>query len=93
MVGLPGQPKNEVEEGIEKVWEWGALPKIAEYSPIPHTALWEEAVQQSSYDLEGEPLFQNNSILPCAWEGFSWDDLMGIKRRLQNRIRDSFSGT
>jgi radical SAM superfamily enzyme YgiQ (UPF0313 family) len=93
MVGLPGQPKNEVEEGIEKVWEWGALPKIAEYSPIPHTALWEEAVQQSSYDLEGEPLFQNNSILPCAWEGFSWDDLMGIKRRLQNRIRDSLSGT
>jgi hypothetical protein len=86
MAGLPAQPWQEVEQGIDRIWEWGALPKIAEYSPIPHTALWEQAVRHSPYDLEGEPLFQNNSILPCNWEGFSWDDLAGIKTRLQKRI-------
>jgi radical SAM superfamily enzyme YgiQ (UPF0313 family) len=88
MAGLPVQPWNEVERGIDKVWEWGATPKIAEYSPIPHTPLWEEAVRYSPYDLEGEPLFQNNSLLPCHWEGFSWEDLAGINTRLQKRLRD-----
>jgi len=92
MAGLPGQPYQEVQAGIDSVWEWGGLPKIAEYSPIPHTALWEEAVRNSSYDLEREPLFQNNSILPCRWEGFSWEDLAAIKNRLQRRIRDEASG-
>jgi hypothetical protein len=87
MAGLPGQAWQEVEAGIEKVWQWGAIPKIAEYSPIPHTPLWEEAIRHSPYALETEPLFQNNSILPCHWEGFSRDDLAGIKSRLQVRIR------
>ncbi len=88
MAGLPGQRWQEVELGVEKVWQWGAVPKIAEYSPIPHTPLWEEAVRHSTYDLEGEPLFQNNSILPCHWEGFSWQDLAAIKIRLQRRMRE-----
>ena len=91
MAGLPGQPWQEVEEGIERVWHWGALPRIAEYSPIPHTALWEEAVRHSSYDLEGDPLFHNNSILPCHWEGFTREDLGGIKVRLQQRIRNGIA--
>jgi hypothetical protein len=88
MAGLPGQPWEEVEAGIEKVFEWGGLPKIAEFSPIPHTALWSEALRFSSYDIEREPLFQNNSILPCQWEGFTTDDLTSIKTRLQHRLRE-----
>ena len=88
MAGLPGQTWEEVEAGIEQVWRWGAVPKIAEYSPIPGTALWEEAVQVSQYDIEGEPLFQNNSVFPCEWEGFSRKDLAGLKTRLQRRIRE-----
>jgi len=88
MAGVPGQRREEVELGIETVWQWGAVPKIAEYSPIPDTPLWEQAVQHSSYDLEGEPLFHNNSILPCHWEGLSWRDLAAIKTGLQRRLRD-----
>jgi len=88
MAGLPGQRWQEVESGIERVWQWRAVPKIAEYSPIPHTALWKQAVQHSSYDLEGEPLFHNNSILPCHWEGFSWEDLVALKIGLQRGIRN-----
>jgi len=91
MAGLPGQPWEEVEAGIESVWQWGALPKIAEYSPIPGTSLWEKAVRCSSYDIAGEPLFQNNSILPCHWEGFSREDLTGIKTRLQKRVSESLN--
>ena len=92
MAGLPGQTWQELEAGIEKVFQWGALPRITEYSPIPHTALWEQAVSQSSYDLEGEPLFQNNSVLPCQWEGFTAEDLGAIKVRLQQRVRKEIFG-
>jgi hypothetical protein len=87
MAGLPGQGSEELEWGIEKVFQWGAIPKIAEYSPIPHTPLWEEAVCHSSYPIAEEPLLQNNSLLPCHWEGFSWEDLARIKMRLQRRVR------
>jgi radical SAM superfamily enzyme YgiQ (UPF0313 family) len=87
MAGLPGQSCGEVEAGIERVWEWGATPKIAEYSPIPHTPLWEEAVRHSSYDIRDEPLFHNNSILPCQWEEFSCEDLRSLKSSLQRRLR------
>jgi hypothetical protein len=88
MAGLPGQTWEEVEAGIDKVWEWDAVPRIAEYSPIPGTALWEEAVRHSPYDIAAEPLFQNNSIFPCEWEGFSREDLAALKTRLQRRLRE-----
>jgi hypothetical protein len=87
MAGLPGQPWEEVEAGVEKVWQWGAVPKIAEYSPIPGTGLWNEAVRHSSYDIGGEPLFHNNSVLPCQWKGFTLGDLAAIKIRLHKRLR------
>ncbi len=79
LVGLPGQEHEEVEETIRFVRGCGARPYLAEYSPIPGTPLWQEAVQCSPFDLQGEPLFHNNTILPCRWEGLDWDDLQALK--------------
>ncbi len=79
LAGLPGQARAEVEETISFVTECGARPYLAEYSPIPGTPLWQEAVQCSPFDLQGEPLFHNNTILPCRWDGFDWDDLQTLK--------------
>ncbi len=83
MVGLPGQRAGEAEESIAFVQETGARPILVEYSPIPHTPLFERAKQASQFDLENEPLYQNNSILPCQWEGFTMADY----RRLKEGIR------
>ena len=83
MVGLPGQRAGEAEESIAFVLETGARPILVEYSPIPHTPLFERAKQVSQFDLENEPLYQNNSILPCQWEGFTIADY----RRLKEGIR------
>jgi radical SAM superfamily enzyme YgiQ (UPF0313 family) len=83
MVGLPGQRAGEAEESIAFVQETGARPILVEYSPIPHTSLFERAKQVSQFDLENEPLYQNNSILPCQWEGFTMADY----RRLKEGIR------
>jgi radical SAM superfamily enzyme YgiQ (UPF0313 family) len=83
MAGLPGQRAEEVEESIGFVEETGARPILVEYSPIPGTPLFEKAKKMSYYDIDKEPLFHNNSILPCHWEGFTRADF----RRLKERVR------
>jgi len=85
MVGLPGQRVGEVEESIAFVRKQGAKPIIVEYSPIPGTRLFEKAKQMSKFNLQDEPLFHNNSILPCQWEGFTLADF----KRLKESLRDA----
>jgi radical SAM superfamily enzyme YgiQ (UPF0313 family) len=68
LAGLPGQSVKSVENSIRFVHDAGAIPYLAEFSPLPHTPLWEKALEHSSYNLADEPLFHNNSILPC------WDE-------------------
>ena len=82
MAGLPGQRAGEVEESIAFVRETGARPMLVEYSPIPHTPLFEKAKKMSSFDLENEPLFHNNSIMPCQWDGFTLADYRRLKEGL-----------
>jgi radical SAM superfamily enzyme YgiQ (UPF0313 family) len=85
MIGLPGQRVGEVDESIAYVKETGARPMLVEYSPIPHTTLFEKAKRMSQFDLENEPLFHNNSILPCQWEGFTMADYKRLKKKLRGK--------
>jgi radical SAM superfamily enzyme YgiQ (UPF0313 family) len=79
--GLPGQDVTELEASIKMVKSCGVRPILAQYSPIPHTALWPEAVKTSRYDLESDPILHNNSIFPCQKEPFSWEQV-GYFRKL-----------
>ena len=65
LMGLPGQSVESVMNTIRFVTGTGALPYLAEYSPLPHTPIWEKAIASSDYDLASEPLFHNNTLLPC----------------------------
>jgi radical SAM superfamily enzyme YgiQ (UPF0313 family) len=65
LCGLPGQPAAEIRESILFVRSSGARPLLVEYSPIPGSYLWDEAIASSSYPIDTEPLFQNNTLLPC----------------------------
>jgi radical SAM superfamily enzyme YgiQ (UPF0313 family) len=85
MVGLPGQRAEEARASIAYVQENGARPILVEYSPIPHTPLFERAKQTSHFDLESEPLYHNNSILPCQWEGFTMADYRRLKEGIRRR--------
>ncbi|MBN2124923.1 MAG: cobalamin-dependent protein [Deltaproteobacteria bacterium] len=69
LAGLPGQSPDSVMDTIRFAASVGASPYLAEYSPIPHTALWEKARDHSAYDLLAEPLFHNNTLYPCWDEG------------------------
>jgi len=80
LCGLPGQDPAEVAQSIRMVRDHGARPHLAEYSPIPGTRFWEEAVLCSPFDLAGEPLYHNNSILPCRSEHFGLEELQELKQ-------------
>jgi radical SAM superfamily enzyme YgiQ (UPF0313 family) len=79
LVGLPDQDDGELIRSIREVKELGATPVLAQYSPIPGTALWPQAAAGSRFDLASDPLYHNSSIFPC-WPEFSWERVTPLKR-------------
>lgn len=65
LCGLPDQNLDDVERSILLVKQIGIVPILAYYTPIPHTPMWKDAVKYSRFDLETEPLFTNNALIPC----------------------------
>ena len=89
LIGLPGQSVESVINTIKQVGRIGATPFLAEYSPIPNTPLWKEALSNSRYDLASEPLFHNNTLLPC-WDKDRRKKLPALKRMVMD-IRQNVS--
>ena len=79
LAGLPDQSIQSLVTSIQMVKNSGITPVLAYYSPIPHTALWEKAVEVSRYDLPSDPIYTNNTIFPCQKEPFSWPALSRLK--------------
>jgi radical SAM superfamily enzyme YgiQ (UPF0313 family) len=82
LMGLPGQSVESVEDTIRFVDDSGAVPYLVEYSPIPHTSLWEKSIEHSAYDIANEPLFQNNSLLPC-WDEDKRQKVSGLRQMVK----------
>ncbi|MEN6474975.1 MAG: radical SAM protein [Syntrophaceae bacterium] len=85
LCGLPRQEAGEILDAIRLVRGCGGRPILAEYSPIPHTGLWDQAVDASPYPLAEEPLFHNNTLLPCEWTGFTY----AMYQELKQACKDS----
>ena len=79
MVGLPNQSQKEIIDSIQTVKNSKAQPLLAHYTPIPHTALWRDAVTTSRYDLPSDPIYTNNAIFPCQKDLFSWQTISRLK--------------
>jgi radical SAM superfamily enzyme YgiQ (UPF0313 family) len=79
LAGLPGQELASIEHSINTVKQLGITPVLAHYTPIPQTALWPQAVAASRYDLEADPVFANNAVIPCQKEPFVWDTITRLK--------------
>jgi radical SAM superfamily enzyme YgiQ (UPF0313 family) len=88
LCGLPGQEAREIETGIDLVRGLGAKPILAEYSPIPGTPLWGEALRHARYDIGKEPLFHNNSLLPCLRPDITTADLQALKSRTRLGLQE-----
>lgn len=79
LVGVPGQSWQQVKEDVEFVKSLGLNPRLTEYSPLPGTALWPAACESTNFDLAGEPLFHNNTLVSCGGSDFLPDRLNQLK--------------
>jgi radical SAM superfamily enzyme YgiQ (UPF0313 family) len=79
LAGLPNQRWKEVKCSIDYVLSLGIQPYIAEYTPIPHTRLFEEYEHCARFPISENPVYQNNALFPFAWKGFTEKDLEYLK--------------
>ena len=84
LCGLPNQRAAEVTESIDFVKKCGAKPMLAEYSPIPGTKMWADAIKSSPFDIQAEPIYHNNSLLPYRNDDFTYEVYAKIKADLKN---------
>lgn len=64
LIGIPGQDVQEIIDSICFVIDCGAHPRLAKFSAIPGTKIWNEA--RTYFNLKGDvdPLFHNDALLP-----------------------------
>jgi len=86
LVGLPGQTSAQIEDDVDLVLRAGALPRLAEYSPIPGTPMWPTALKQSRYPIGNEPLFHNCTLLPTAEPEIDWAFLQSTRKRIREYL-------
>lgn len=79
LIGLPGQPLEEMIESVRYVYNCGAMTKLAVYSPIPGTEEWKKAVEEFDFDPDADPLLHNNSIYPIRSGGTTIRDFQQVK--------------
>ena len=80
LVGIPYQTIDDILYSINFAKQFNVKVKLAEYSPIPHTELWNEAVGTAKFDIVNEPLYHNNKILPVSVPKLTIDKLNKIKK-------------
>ncbi len=80
MAGLPFQKWEDVKEAIDYVAASGARPYIAEYTPIPHTVLFERHYRSARYPIKEDAIYQNNALFPFAWDGFTEEKMIFLKK-------------
>jgi len=89
LCGTPGQKERDVIQSADFVLQCGARPMLAEYSPIPGTKMWSEAIATSPFDIQHEPLYHNNSFLCCRNDDFSYQAYSRIKARLKTLPKEA----
>ena len=89
LCGVPGQKETDVIQSVDFVLQCGARPVLAEYSPIPGTKMWPEAIAASPFDIQHEPLYHNNSFLCCRNDDFSYQAYSRIKARLKTLPKEA----
>ena len=83
--GLPFQKWEDVLEAIDYLSAFHVKVHIAEYTPIPHTPLFDQYYQSARYPIAEDPFYQNNALFPFAWEGFTDDDLARLKKYARDK--------
>ncbi|MFA5616384.1 MAG: radical SAM protein [Syntrophorhabdaceae bacterium] len=91
LAGLPRQPWQDVKRAIDYLRSLDVTPYLAEYTPIPHTPMYEQFKDIAKFPVAEDAIYQNNALFPYAWEGFTEDDLNRLKRYAKEK-RSQVSG-
>ena len=83
LCGLPDQDLDEVEGSINQVKRLELTPVLAYYTPIPHTAMWADAVKNARFDITAHPALTNNSLFPCVSSQQDLDRISQLKKMLK----------
>jgi radical SAM superfamily enzyme YgiQ (UPF0313 family) len=83
LAGLPRQDWRDVKLAIDYVKSLDVTPYIAEYTPIPHTPMFDEFKDMARFPIATDAIYQNNALFPYAWEGFTEEDLNRLKRYIR----------
>lgn len=84
LAGLPLQRWQEVKDAIDYLSGLQVTVDIAEYTPIPHSPMFEEFAVMARYPVTDDPIFQNNALFPFAWDGFTDEDMARLKVYARN---------
>lgn len=79
MYGLPGQDIVEVKDGIAFLKSLGVRINLTEFSPIRHTALWDEMVKAGIISGSLDPLLTNNSVFSYLYSSYDSEDVGKMK--------------
>jgi len=81
MVGLPSQIRQEIIDTLSFVHDLGLKIKLVQYSPIPHTIDYDQALK--NYPFVGtDPLLHNNSVYAIKTNEIGYSNLMDIKNHV-----------
>ena len=87
LVGLPGQSVDDIARSIDYVLSLGAKVRLAEFSPIPGTPLFDESCRLVPA-LAEEPLLHNNSVyVPFVASDLSAGEMQELKDRARRGSR------
>jgi len=81
MIGSPGETAEDAAKSIAAAHAAGVRVRLAQYSPVPGTELFDQARRASGMDLS-EPLLHNNTAIPAGALGWA------AYRRLKDFARD-----
>jgi len=79
IMGLPGQPVEEVIDSMLFVASLGAKVRLTSFSPIPGTKDWDRSIKLYGMSPDMDPLLTNNSIYPLHRDDFSFDMFQQIR--------------
>jgi radical SAM superfamily enzyme YgiQ (UPF0313 family) len=85
LAGLPLQKWEEAKRSVDYAADLGVKVHLAQYTPIPHTPMFEKYKHLARYPITEEPLFQNNALFPFSWEGFTDEDMNHLKSYVRER--------
>jgi len=88
LFGLPWQSIREVWDACRIVAAAGSEIKLAMYSPVPGTPLFDPDPDDFRFDPREEPLLQNNSLSPWRSRDVSYEAYQELKRFIAGTNRD-----